>query len=116
MRGVAQWCMAHRRRVVLAWVAIAIGATVLASVIGSNYVTVYSLPGTQSQRAYDRLATEFKVQSGDIDSIVFHVSQGTIGAPAVRAAITPLLTRVRSLPHVAGVVSPYSAPGAVEEI
>jgi len=114
MRSLARWCMAHRRRVVFAWVGVAIGATVLANVIGSNYVTVYSLPGTQSQQAYDRLAKEFKVQSGDIDSIVFHVSQGTIDSPAVRAAIAPLLTRVGSLPHVTGVISPYSIPGAVE--
>ena len=79
---------------------------VLAKVIGSNYVTVYSLPGTQSQQAYDRLATGFKLQSGDADQIVFHVSQGTIDSPAVRAAMTPLLTRVGSLPHVTGVISP----------
>jgi putative drug exporter of the RND superfamily len=106
--------MAHHGRVVLAWVVIAVGATVLANVIGSNYVTVYSLPGTQSQQAYDRLAKEFKVQSGDADTIVFHVSHGTIDSPAVRAAIVPLLTRAASMPHVTGVVSPYTAPGAAQ--
>ena len=111
MRGLAGWCMAHHRRVVFAWVGVAIGATVLAKVIGSNYVTVYSLPGTQSQQAYDRLAKEFKVQSGDADTIVFHVSRGTIDSAPVRAAIVPLLTRVASFPHVTGVVSPYSVPG-----
>jgi putative drug exporter of the RND superfamily len=114
MRGLARWCMAHRRRVVLTWVAVAIGATVLANAIGSNYVTVYSLPGTQSQQAYDRLASEFKLQSGDADSVVFHVSHGTIDAPAVRAAMTPLLTHVSALPHVTGVVSPYSTRGAIQ--
>src|SRR5580700_8431203 len=114
MRGLAHWCMTHRRRVVVAWVVVAIGATVLAKVIGSNYVTVYSLPGTQSQQAYDRLAKEFKTQSGDADSIVFHVSKGTIDSVAVRAAITPLLRLVGALPHVTGVVSPYSASGAAQ--
>ena len=108
MRGLAGWCSAHHRRVVFAWVGVAIGVTVLANVIGSNYVTVYSLPGTQSQQAYDRLAKEFKVQSGDADTIVFHVSKGTIDSPAVRAAIVPLLTRAASFPHVTGVISPYS--------
>ena len=110
VRGLAGWCMAHHRRVVFAWVGVAIGATVLANVIGSNYVTVYSLPGTQSQQAYDLLAKEFKAQSGDADTIVFHVSQGTIDSPAVRAAIMPLLTRAASFPHVTGVVSPYRPP------
>ena len=114
MRGLARWCMAHRRRVVVTWVVVAIGATVVAHVIGPNYVTVYSLPGTDTQRAHDLLAQEFATQSGDADAIVFHVSRGTIDSPAVRSAITPLLARVSTLPHVTGVVSPYSTRGTVQ--
>ncbi len=114
MRGLARWCMAHRRRVVVAWVVVAIGATVLAHVVGPNYVTVYSLPGTDTQRAHDLLAQEFPTQSGDADAIVFHVSRGTIDSPAVRSAIAPLLAHVSTLPHVTGVVSPYGTRGAVQ--
>ncbi len=114
MRGLARWCMAHRRRVIVAWVAVAILATVLAHAVGPNYVTVFSLPGTQSQRASDLLKREFKAQSGDVDTVVFHVSRGTVDSPAVRAAITRLLARVSTLAHVAGVVSPYSPSGAVQ--
>ncbi len=114
VRGLARWCVAHRRRVVVAWVGVAVLLTVLAHAIGPNYVTVFSLPGTESQRAVDLLKREFKAQSGDADAIVFHVSRGTIDSPAVRAALTPLLSRVSALPHVAGVVSPYSPRGAVQ--
>ena len=114
MRGLARWCMAHRRRVVLGWVTVAILATVLSHAVGPNYVTVFGLPGTESQRASDLLKQEFSAQSGDVDTIVFHVSHGTIEAPAVRARITPLLGRVSRLAHVAGVVSPYGSRGAVQ--
>ncbi len=114
MRGLARWCVAHRRRVVIAWVAGAVLITLLAHAVGPNYVTVFSLPGTESQRAVDLLKQEFKTQSGDADAIVFHVSHGTIDSPAVRAAITPLLAHVGGLAHVAGVVSPYSPQGAVQ--
>jgi putative drug exporter of the RND superfamily len=114
MLRLARWCIAHRRLVVVAWVAVAILATVVAQAVGPNYVTVYSLPGTDSQRAHDLLTKEFTAQSGDADAVVFHVSRGTIDAPAVRAAMTPLLARVAALPHVTGVVSPYSARGAVQ--
>ncbi|HTC71619.1 MAG TPA: MMPL family transporter, partial [Solirubrobacteraceae bacterium] len=93
---------------------VAIATTVIAHAIGPNYVTVFGLPGTQSQRASDLLRREFTAQSGDADTIVFHVSHGTIDAPAVRDAIVPLLGRVSELPHVAGVVSPYGAAGAVQ--
>jgi RND superfamily putative drug exporter len=93
---------------------VAVLITVLAHAIGPNYVTVFSLPGTESQRALDLLKRDFKTQSGDPDTIVFRVSRGTIDAPAVRAAITPLLARVTALPHVAELVSPYGPRGAVQ--
>ena len=41
MLGLARWCMAHRRRVIVAWVAVAVILTVVARVVGPNYVTEY---------------------------------------------------------------------------
>ena len=111
---LARWCIAHRRWVVLAWVAVAILATALAGSVGNKYATNFTLPGTESQHASDLLTREFRAQSGDVDTIVFHVSRGTVGSPAVRAAITPMLARVSAFPHVTGVTSPYSARGAVQ--
>ena len=89
MRGLARWCVAHRRRVVVGWIAVAVLTTVVAHAVGPNYVTAFGLPGTESQRALDLLKRDFKAQSGDADAIVFHVSHGTIDSPAVRAAIVP---------------------------
>jgi RND superfamily putative drug exporter len=114
MRRLAAWCIAHRRRVVVGWIAVAILATAVAQAVGPSYASVFSLPGTDSQRAVDLLKREFKAQSGDADTIVFHVSRGTIDSPAVRAAMVPLLARVSVFPHVAGIVSPYSPRGALQ--
>ena len=111
---LTRWCIAHRRRVVAAWIAIAIGATALATAVGRNYSTNFSLPGTEAQRVSDLLSREFPSQGGDIDTIVFHTSSGSVRDPAVRAAITPLLTRVATMPHVASVLSPYSQAGALQ--
>jgi RND superfamily putative drug exporter len=114
MRGLASWCMAHRRRVIVGWLAIAVLAGVLSHAIGPSYSSVFGIPGTESQRARELLKREFPAQSGDVDTIVFHVAQGTIDSPEVRAAILPLLRRVKALPHVSGIVSPYSSAGAVQ--
>jgi putative drug exporter of the RND superfamily len=111
---LARFCIAHPGRVVSAWVALAVLATVLAGSLGNRYATNFTLPGTESQHASDLLAGEFPAQSGDVDTIVFHVSRGTVDAPAVRAAIAPLIARVRTFPHVAEVISPYSPRGAVQ--
>jgi RND superfamily putative drug exporter len=114
MLQLTRWCMAHRRRVVVAWVALAIAASALAQAIGREYTTDFSLPGTQSQRAADLLSHEFPAQSGDVDTIVLRVAHGTVLAPDVRGAVTGLLNRVRRLPHVAGVSGPYGPLGAVQ--
>ena len=114
MLGLTRWCIAHRRWVVGGWVAIAIVTTVIATVVGRQYATNFSLPGTEAQHVVDLLNSEFKAQSGDVDTIVFHTSNGTVDSPAVQAAITPLLERVSKMPHVVSVVSPYGPAGAVE--
>jgi putative drug exporter of the RND superfamily len=114
VRGLARWCIVHRGRVVVVWLVAAVLATVAAQFVGPKYVGVFSLPGTQSQQAADLLSREFTTQSGDADAIVFHVSTGTIDSPGVRTAMAQLLTRVRALPHVAVVVSPYSSLGAAQ--
>ena len=114
MLKVTRWCIAHRRRVFIAWVAIAILTTFLASAAGRNYATNFSLPGTESQRALDLLKQEFPAQSGDVDTIVFHTTNGTVADPAVKAAMTKLLAQVRDVQHVVLVRSPYDAGGAVQ--
>jgi RND superfamily putative drug exporter len=106
--------MAHRGRVVAAWVLLAIALTVLARAVGPNYVTEFSLPGTQTQQATDLLRSDFPAQSGDADVIVFHVSQGGVDSRVVRDALIPLLAHVRAYPHVTAVVSPFSTRGAVQ--
>ncbi|MGH2858288.1 MAG: MMPL family transporter [Solirubrobacteraceae bacterium] len=97
-----------------AWVLIAVATTVIAGAVGRQYATNFALPGTEAQHVVDLLNSRFKAQSGDVDTIVFHAKQGTIDAPAVRGAIKPLLARVRSMPHVVSVLSPYGRAGALE--
>jgi RND superfamily putative drug exporter len=111
---LTRWCIAHRRRVFIAWVAIAVVTTVVASAVGRNYATNFSLPGTESQRALNLLKKEFPAQSGDVDTIVFHVANGTVDNAAVRTAMTKLLAQVSQDPHVVSVASPYGPRGSVE--
>jgi RND superfamily putative drug exporter len=93
---------------------VAVLTTVIAGTVGRQYATDFSLPGTEAQHVVDLLGSQFKAQSGDVDTIVFHTKQGTVDDPAVRNAVTPVLDSVAKMPHVAGVVSPYSDAGAVE--
>jgi RND superfamily putative drug exporter len=114
MLKLSRWCIAHRRIVLIGWVAIAIVASVAAQSAGRTYASNFTLPGTESQRALDLLAREFPQQSGDVDTLVFHVAHGTIDSPAVRRVMVPAIAKLAGFPHVAHVTSPYDPLGAVE--
>jgi RND superfamily putative drug exporter len=114
MLKLTRFCIDHRLAVFVAWLVLAIGTTMIAGAVGRNYATDFSLPGTQSQQALNLLKKEFKAQAGDVDTIVYHVSRGTIDDPAVRSAMTRVFSEVASEPHVVSVLSPYTSRGAVE--
>jgi RND superfamily putative drug exporter len=109
---IGGWAAGHRRLVLLGWIVALIGALGLSSAVGNNYSNSFSLKGTESQRAVDLLKRDFPAQSGDSDQIVFHVLAGSVTAPAVQARVAPVLEQIARLPHVSGVVSPYSPAGA----
>jgi RND superfamily putative drug exporter len=100
--------------VFVAWLVVAVLTTVVASAVGRNYATNFTLPGTQSQKALDLLKKEFPAQSGDVDTIVFHTENGTIDDAQVKAAMTKLLDQVSGDPHVVSVRSPYDPEGSVQ--
>jgi putative drug exporter of the RND superfamily len=110
MVNIARWTMAHRRTVVIAWIAAAIGIFAISNAVGKKTASSFTLPGTNSQQAVDLLTSRFPAQAGDADQIVFHAKTGKLTDAADRAAIDATVARVSRLPHVTGVVSPY-APG-----
>src|ERR1700694_2874098 len=109
---VGGWAAGHRRTVILGWIVALLAAFGASSAIGTNYGNSFSLKGTDSQRAVDLLKRDFPAQSGDSDQIVLYARSGSVTAPAVRARVAPMLAQIARLPHVSGVVSPYSAAGA----
>jgi putative drug exporter of the RND superfamily len=108
MVRIARWTMAHRRAVVTVWIVSAIAIFAISSAVGKKTASDFTLPGTGSQRAVDLLQSRLPSQAGDADQIVFHARSGKLTNAAERAKIDAVLARVATLPHVTGVVSPYT--------
>src|SRR5580658_10413757 len=106
---VARSVLKHRARVMIAWPVILVVALGLSSGIGDKFSNNFSLPGTESQRAADLLKRDFPAQAGDSDQIVLASRQGVVTDAAIRSRATSMLAAVAKLPHVTGVISPYSA-------
>lgn len=112
MERLAGW--AHRRRwwALALWVVVLAAVTVTASAVGGSYHNDFSLPGAESQRALDTLAAHAPARTGGTVRVVV-ADPGGLAAPATRQRVEDMLGRVRALPHVAEVRSPYQDPSAV---
>jgi len=106
----------RRRRLVLAlWLAAA-AATIacMAAFGGAGKINqTFTVPGSQSQQALDRMTQEFPAASGTSAQIVFTVPAGSqVTDPAAEQAIASVLAAAAKAPEVAGVISPLES-GAV---
>jgi RND superfamily putative drug exporter len=97
--------------VLVGWIVLLVGSLGISGAVGTNYSSDFSLPGTESQRAADLLKKDFPAQSGDTDQIVLYTPGASVTAAATKATVETMLQKVSALPHVSGVISPYSAAG-----
>ncbi|HEX5146481.1 MAG TPA: hypothetical protein VFV85_05625, partial [Conexibacter sp.] len=67
---LARWVVHHRALAIGGWLALLVGLLVLSGAAGTRYAETFSLPNTDSQRAFDLLKQDFPAQSGDSDQIV----------------------------------------------
>jgi RND superfamily putative drug exporter len=108
MAGLARWCFRHRFIVIGFWVVALAALALVNHQAGTAYKDSFNLPGTESTRALDLVKSVSPQQAGDSDTIVWHVTSGTVDSKAVQDRITPMLSKVATSRSVTGVVSPYT--------
>jgi putative drug exporter of the RND superfamily len=106
---VAAWAIGHRRLVMGGWIIALVVAMGASHAAKPNYINDLTLNGTDSQRAITTLHRAFPSQAGDLDQIVVSTPQADVADPATQRRVAALLRRVRALPHVTAVGSPYGA-------
>jgi RND superfamily putative drug exporter len=105
-------CYRHRRVVLVVWLVAVVGMVVAARAGGGETTTVFEVPGTESQRAFDILDARFPERAGDTADIAFRADAG-IDAPAVRRRMEHLFDDVRAVDHVISVDDPYDTSPTV---
>ncbi len=114
MATLARWCYRHRLVVLLLWVGALFGLGAASSSAGTNYAEVFSLPNTDSKRAYDLMAKAFPERAGDTDTVVWKVDEGSVRDDSVRSRIEPALREIGAMKGVGEVTDPYGAQGAAQ--
>ncbi len=111
LERLARWSFRRRKLMVLMWIVALVGAGTLASTAGGEYSQDFSLPGSDSQAAYDLLKERFPQFAGDTADIVFRADEG-VADPRIRSAMEGLFAELETVDHVVAVDSPYSEQGA----
>jgi RND superfamily putative drug exporter len=101
--------------VLLLWLTALIGMTLVSQSVGTAYSNSFSLPNTPSTEALALLQSAAPNVAGDNEQIVFHTTNGAkVTDPEVQAAVTTMLDKVKQVPHVSHINSPYGPYGRVQ--
>ncbi len=96
---------------IAAWVALAVGLAISASLAGSLTSDDLSLPGTGSTKSIDLLNKRLPKEANGTNPIVLEASKGKLTDAANSGAVDKAVDSVRQAPHVVRAVSPLSARG-----
>ena len=106
------WSARHRRKAIFAWLVFVVAAYVVGGLVGQRNLTDAQMGNGQSATALSVFENAFPYHNGE-EVLV----QARAGSPsdqtAVPAAVADLVTRLRRLPTVADIESPFPVPGAV---
>jgi RND superfamily putative drug exporter len=105
---LARFAFRWRRLVLGVWIAAAAAAIAIAVLSGGQTNDTFSIPGTESQNAAAVLSARLPAFSGGQTSIVFAAHGGDkVSSPSTEAAINSAMAKLRSIPQVSSVISPY---------
>jgi len=100
----------HRKRVMAGWLGGFVLVAVLAGAFGGSTSDVFTIPGTESQRAADLLDTSFPTQSGSDARVVFASQDGApLDEGSNAAAVRATIGAITAAPDVIGVSDPFGA-------
>ncbi len=111
LHALGAFAARHAVVVLIVWVILAVGMVGLVKTYGAKTNNNLSLPGTDSQQAFDILAAKFPPQENGTNPFVFHVDRGKLTDPANAAALDATYAAIKRSPHVYSVMNPVSKNG-----
>jgi uncharacterized membrane protein YdfJ with MMPL/SSD domain len=102
----------HRFVVIGVWIVLVVLAVGAVKAYGAKTDNGLTLPGTNSQAAFDLLADQFPPQQNGSNPFVFHVDHGKLTDPANKAAITASYKAIKSSEDVYSVTNPVTKDAA----
>ena len=103
----------HPRRVILMWVVLVVLAVVAVGNFGGTLTDSFTVPGTESQAAFDLLSERYPARSGSELMAVFHTADGRIESAEAQSAMQAFARHASGVDEVARVDLPEQRPGSI---
>ncbi len=103
----------HPWRVIFLWVVAIVLAAMGARAWGGSLTDAFTVPGTESQAAFDLLVERYPARSGSELLAVFHTPDGTIQDSDVQSAMSAFARGTEGIEEVAFASLPGERPGNV---
>jgi putative drug exporter of the RND superfamily len=107
---LARWCVHHRRTVLAAWLVALIGLGVVFGLAGSRSTDEITIPGTESQKALDALASDFPGASGAAGTVIFAAPRGETLTSGQNSSLVLAATKQATEVRASSVRSTRSPP------
>ncbi|MCL2090610.1 MAG: MMPL family transporter [Micrococcales bacterium] len=105
---LGHWAYAHRVRVVASWLLVLLVAGGAATVLSEGTDNTFSIPGTESTRAWGQLHRTFPQVSGtSARLVVVAPDQTSVSDPAFTGPVAQFVATVAQVDLVEGVVDPF---------
>ncbi len=102
-------CYRHRGVVAAIWVAVLAGIIALVATVGGQFDDEFTIPGSESQEALDRLNELSPAAGGVSAQIVFVAPEGaSVGDPEYAQAVSAVVQAAAAVPQVSEVADPFA--------
>ncbi len=101
-------CARHPWSVLGVWLVAAVAIVALQGAAGGRYDNSIRVPGVESQRAADTLASRFPAQAGKSTRIVFHTAAGSVADAGHKSSIEQARHRLAAGHNVTAVTDPFA--------
>ena len=106
------WSARHRRKAIFGWLAFVLAAYIVGGLAGERNLTDAQMGNGQSATALSLFEKAFPYHNGE-EVLIQARGSAAPDRAAVRSAAADLVARLRRLPTVADIESPFPATGAV---
>lgn len=100
---------------IIAWALVLVASAAAYLTFGGKLADTFSIPGTETQRVTEEMNQEITGLDGGSARVVFETADGTPFTPEQQAAVTAALATSLDVPHVTGVVDPFTTQAQREQ-